>query len=338
MLGIGAMIVALSRGKTCIRLYPLRSVIPAVTLILVALSGHGAWSQAARTIRIVVPFAPGGFTDPLVRLLGEQIGRAQGATIVIENRPGAFTAIATEAVARAAPDGGTLLINGNSFVLNSRLRKMNYDPLTSFEPICYLTRSPAVIIVNSTSPYRSLADLLNAARAKPGDVTLAGAGAAIQIWFEMLKRAANVDMAYVPYAGSVPAVTALLGEHVTSVFADHSALAEQISAGKVRVLATASRERIKALPDVPTFGESGYNDIEADIWQGVVAPAKTPKETIVRLAGWFTAALQVPEVRAKIAAQGSIPVGICGADFGAHMRKEYDVYGRIIHEANIKTE
>jgi tripartite-type tricarboxylate transporter receptor subunit TctC len=139
----------------------------------IALSGQVAWAQTARTIKIVVPYAAGGVTDSMARLLAEQIGRTRGPTIVVEDRPGAGTVIGTEAVSRAAPDGNTVLIVGNSFVINPHVRKLTYDPLTSFEPICYLVQSPAVVVVNNTSPYRTLGDLLAAARAKPGELTMA---------------------------------------------------------------------------------------------------------------------------------------------------------------------
>src|ERR1700680_2696072 len=143
-----------------------------VGVSLLAMSGHGAVSQTARTIRFVVPFPPGGSGDDLARLLADQIGRAQGVNFVIENRPGAGTIVATEAVSRAAPDGSTLLMVANSFVINPSLKKLNSDPFTSFAPVCYLVSTPLIIAVNSDSPYRSLADLVNAAHAKPGELTL----------------------------------------------------------------------------------------------------------------------------------------------------------------------
>jgi tripartite-type tricarboxylate transporter receptor subunit TctC len=307
----------------------------AVAVLSVTLCGHDARSQTTRTVKIVIPVAPDGGLDFLARLLAEQIGRAQGLTMVIENRPGAGAVIGTEAVSRAAPDGNTLLITTPSFVISPHLRKVNYDPVTSFEPICQLARSPAVIAVNSASPYRTLADLLTAARAKPGDLTVAGAGVFF-IAFEMLKRAANTNMTLIPYPSGAPAVTALLGNHVTSVFTDYPTLAEQLKTGKLRALATGSRTRVEPLPDVPTVGEVGYKDYEVDQWQGLFAPAKTPKQAISQLADWFTAAMQVPEVKAKLAIQGPYPVGICGVDFGAYIRKEYDEYGSVIRGANIK--
>jgi tripartite-type tricarboxylate transporter receptor subunit TctC len=307
---------------------------------LVALPTQPARSQTTRTIKIVVAVPPGGAADIVARLLAEQIGRTQGQSMVIENRPGAANIIGTEAVSRAAPDGNTLLLITPAFVINPHLRRLNYDTLTSFEPICYLVRTPTVIGVNSASPYRTLADLMNAARAKPGELTLAAAGPAtlVQIAFEKLKRAANVNLTFVPYPGGASVVTALLGEHVTSAFSDYPGAAEHLKAGKLRALAIAARTRIEVLPDVPTVAESGYKDSEADLWYGVAAPTKTPKETVSQLAGWFTAALQVADVKAKLAVQGFYPVGMCGAEFGAYVRKQHDEFGRVIRESNIRAE
>src|SRR5262249_13973309 len=220
----------------------------------------------------------------LARITADQIGRTRGLTMVIENRPGAGTVIASEAVARTAPDGNTVLLADSNLLIMPHVRKLNYDPRTSFEPICQLVSSPQVLVVNSASPYHTLADLLDAARAKPGEVTLASVGPASlpRIGFEQLKRAANVDITFVTYLGSAPSANALLGEHVTSVFISYAAVGEQMKAGKLRALAIATPARIEALPDVPTLAEAGYN-VEADLWEGMVAPAKTPKETIVEL-------------------------------------------------------
>src|SRR5271154_3466279 len=322
------------------RFLHLTVVATAVTFLSITLSGHGAWSQTVRTIKIVVAVSPGGAADVMARLLGEQIGRAQGQMVLIENRAGAGGVIGAEAVSRAVPDGTTVLINSADLLMSAHLRKLNYDLLTSFEPICDLVTVPLVFVVNGGSAYRTLADLLNAARAKPGDLTLASFGPAsvFQIGFESLKRAAKVEMIFVPYPGVAPAVNALLGDHVTSVLASYSTVAEQLNAGKLRALATGSRTRNESLPEVPTVAESGYKDYEVNEWFGVVAPAKTPKETVSRLAGWFTAALRAPEIKQKLVAQGLVPVGLCGMDFGALIRKQYDEFGRVIRDANIKAE
>ena len=313
----------------------------AAAIILINLSAHGAWCQpqTTKTIKIVVPFPAGGGVDILARLLSEQIRRMQGQTMVVENRPGAGTVIGTEAAARAAPDGSTLLLNTPNFVISPHLRKVNYDPLTGFESICLLANTPQLIVVNSASSYRTLADLMNTAHARPGTVTLAGGGTAVtHIAFEMLRRAANVDMTFVPYSGTASAISALLGEHVTSVFSEYPAAVEQLKAGKLRVLATLSRTRIEPLPDVPTVAESGYKDYQVDVWYGLFVPAKTPKGTVSQLARWFATALQVAELKAQLAVQGLYPVGTCGVEFSAYIRKQYDDYGRAIRRANIKAE
>ena len=311
-----------------------------VSAVVIALSACSASAQTSRTIKIIVPYPAGGVADILARTLADQIGRMQGTTMVIEDRPGASGDIGTEAASRAAPDGKTLVIFGNPQVISPHLRKLSYDPLTSFEPICQLTTTPAVIAVNSRSAFRTLADLLDAARAKPGDLTLASIGpaSATHIAFEALKRAAKVDMTFVPYSGTSLAVSALLGDHVTSFFGNYTDVGEQLKAGKLRALAAASRARIEALPDVPTVAESGYKDFALDVWFGLFAPAKTPREALSELAGWFTAALQAPETRSKLAVQGLFPVGTCGADFVVFLRKQYDEYGRGIRESNIKIE
>jgi tripartite-type tricarboxylate transporter receptor subunit TctC len=318
------------------------AVAGALTAILLAvpLATYDARSQTARTTKLIVPFPAGGSADTLARLLADQIGRTRGATLIVENRPGAGAVIGYEAVSRAAPDGNTLLVNAPSFVINPQLRTVNYDPLTGFEPICYLVRLPLVIVVNTASPYRTLSDLLTAARAKPGELSLASVGpATIQhIAFETLRRSANVDITFIPYSGNPAAVNALLGEHVTAVFANYGDVIDQLKAGKLRALATGSATRMESLPQVPTVSESGYKDYEADNWFGLMAPAKTPREVISHFAEWAKAAMLAPEVNSKLVNLALYPVGICGEEFFAHLRKEYDDYGRLIRDANIKVE
>lgn len=308
--------------------------------LTIPLAAYDAQSQTARTIKLVVPFPAGGSADTLARLLADQIGRARGSTLIVENRPGAGAVIGYEAVSRAASDGNTLLVNAPSFVINPQLRKVNYDPLTGFEPICYLVRLPLVIVVNSASPYRTLADLLTAARTKPGELSLASVGpATIQhIAFEMLKRSASVNIIFVPYSGNPAAVNALLGGHVTAVFSNYENVIDQLNAGKLRALATAAGTRIESLPQVPTVSEAGYQDYEVDNWFGLVAPSKTPREVISQFAEWAKAAMLAPEVNTKLVNMALYPVGMCGADFAAHLRKQYENYGRLIREANIKAQ
>jgi tripartite-type tricarboxylate transporter receptor subunit TctC len=299
-----------------------------------------ARGQAARTIKIVVPYPPGGATDLLARLLAEQVGCLHKATVIVENRPGAGSVVGTDAVSRAAPDGNTILIYSKEAIINPHLRKVNYDPLTSFEPISRLVTSPTVYSVNNMSPYRSFADLINSARANPGALTVGASGPAspFQIGFEVLKRAANVNMTFVPFPGAAPGINALLGGHITSMLTTYSSAAEHVNAGKLRALAVTTRTRLESLPEVPTVQEFGYPDYEVDIWYGLVAPARTPKDSVSQLADWFIEAMQVPEVRTKLAVQGLDPAALRGADFHALLRKQYDEYGRIIREAKIQAE
>jgi tripartite-type tricarboxylate transporter receptor subunit TctC len=311
-----------------------------IFVLILALSAAGGSSQSARTIRLIVPFPAGGSADLAARMLADEIGRAEPVSIVIENRPGASAVVGTEAASRAAPDGNTLLLSAPSLVINAHLHKVNYDPRLSFAPICRLVSSPQIILVNARSPYRTLADLLSAARAKPGALSLAsvGPGSNSHIAFEILKRAAKVDITYVPYPGNAPAITALLGEHLTSAFIDYGSAFEQITGGQLRALAAGSASRIDALPDVPTLIELGLVHDSNDVWFGVMAPAKTPPDALARLAGWFTAALQAPELQPKLLAQGLFPSAICGADFGAFIQRQYEEFGRVIAEAKIKAE
>jgi tripartite-type tricarboxylate transporter receptor subunit TctC len=319
---------------------PIRSWLAAGLLTLCAVAGVTqcpAQAQSARTIRLVVPYPPAGTADITARLLAEQIGRTGGPTIVIENRPGGGTAIASEAVSRAAPDGSTLLMISSEFVITPHLRKPNYDPLTSFEPICQLVNSPTVIVVNAESPYRTLADLLDAARAKPGEVTMASTGI-FQVAIEQLKRAAKANLTYLPYPGNAPASNALLGGHISSLFAVYPTVAELVKSGKLRALAVASLKRIVALPDVPTVIEVGYAGYEVESWSGLLAPAKTPDRDISQLASYFTAALAAPEIKSKLAVQDSYAVNVCGTDFAAFIRKQYEETGRTIREANFTAQ
>ena len=307
---------------------------------VLALFCQDAWSQSGRTIKLIVPVPAGASTDFVARLMADQVSQTHGVTVVIENRAGAGGMIGTEAASRAAPDGNTLLITGNTYLLDAQTRKANYHPVTGFEPICYLAMSPAVLVVNSASPYRTLAELLDAARAKPGELSMAsiGPGSTFQMAFAMFTAAAGVKMTFVPYAGSAPAINAVLGQHVTSGFAGYAVVSEQIKGDMLRPLAVATLKRVDPLPDVPTFDESGFKGLEVDNWFGVIAPAGTARETVNELAGWFAAALKVPEVKAKLALQGLYPVGLCGAEFAEFARKRYDEYGEALRATGLKAQ
>jgi tripartite-type tricarboxylate transporter receptor subunit TctC len=311
----------------------------ALMFALIPPTEHNVVHAQSRTLRIIVPYAAGGGGSVLARVLADQIERQQGIAVVVENKPGAGTVVGTEAVAHAAANGNTVLITNAPLLTNPIFRPQNYDPLTSFEPLCELADAPAFITVNSASPYRTLADFLNAARAAPGQLTMATfTGTSSHIALEVLKSVAKVDITFVPFPGSGPAVTALLGGHVTAEFDNYATVAEHVNAGKLRVLATASPTRLEALPNVPTVAEAGYPGFGITNWWGAYAPAHTPRETVARLAVWFGSAAQVPEVKDKLTPLGFYAASVCGSEFAGLVRKTYDDFGRAIREANIKME
>lgn len=311
-------------------------------LMVLALSGPApAQTPAGRTIRVIVPFPAGGTADILARVLGQQIGQTGGPTLVVENRPGGGTVIGTDQAARAAPDGNTVLLMSNSFVINASVRaSLPYDPLTSFEPVCLLVETPQILVVNAAAPFKTLGEFIAAAKARPGELSYATVGPATtqHIAVEMLQRAAGIKLIYVPYAGGAPATTALMGGHVMAVLANPSEVMEHVSSGKLRAIGVASRERFSQLPNVPTIAESGFPGFEATAWFGMMVPAKTPKEAIAQNIALFKSALAAPEVQAKLSAQGYRSIGVCGDEFGAHVRRQFESYARVIKEANIKAD
>jgi tripartite-type tricarboxylate transporter receptor subunit TctC len=311
-----------------------------LALAIAAATSNSAGSQTPKTIKIVVPNPPGGVSDLLARLVADEIGRKQGQSFLIETRPGAAGDIGSEAVSRAAPDGETLLINANPLVVNANLRKLNFDPLADLVPICQLVRAPTALAVSAASSYRTLGELLDSARLQPGRLTLAsiGPGSATHIGFEALKRAAKVDMTFVPYAGTAPAVNALLGEHVSSYLGNYADVREQAAAGRLRVLATGSATRTELLPDVPTIAEAGFPSVHMDLWFGVFAPGKTPDETQARLAAMLSTAVRSADLKSRLVLQGLYPTGICGAEFRNFVRSQYEDYRRIIRETNFRAE
>src|SRR4051794_35153644 len=224
----------------------------AVLVILsIAPALREAQAQSGRTVRAIVPTPPAGVNDLLARLMADYLGKTNGLSMVVENRAGAAEVIGTEAVARAAPDGNTLLFGSAQVVINPQIRKVNYHPLESFEPVCLLVVAPTVYSVNSASSYRTLNDLLDAARAKPGSVTMGslGPGTPFDIGLAALKQAAKADITFVPFNGNGPSINALLGGHVTSTFNSYSSISGQLKGGLARPLAVASKTRIPPLPD-----------------------------------------------------------------------------------------
>ncbi len=301
---------------------------------------HIAWSQSARTVRVILPVPAGGAIDIFSRIVAEQISTATGNTMIIESKPGAGGVIAAEYVANAPPDGNTLLSNNNAILTSAILHKVHYDPLTSFEPICDLVTTPQIIVVNATSPYHTLTELLDAARAKPGELSIASVGPNTTQHFgiERLKLLAHADLTYVPYPGGSTMTNALLGNHVSAAVLNWSEIGQQITAGSARALATMAAQHIEPLPDLPTVAESGFPGFETDVWFGVVAPAKTPKDITAQLIDWFRAAVTTPQVKAKLADLALYANPKCGADFDAHIHRQYDLYTQAIHDIGIKAE
>jgi tripartite-type tricarboxylate transporter receptor subunit TctC len=312
----------------------------AAAVFAAVLSASTGVAQSPRQLRFIVPFPAGGGADLLTRVLAEQIGKAHGVSTVIENRPGAASVIGTEAASRAAPDGNTVAIVANSFIIHPNFKKLTYEPLTSFEPVCLLANSPQVIVVNSISPYKTLTELLDAARAKPGELSHASVGpaSAQHIAMEQLKLLAKVNMVFVPFNGNTPALNQLLGGHVGAVMSNYSEAVEQVNAGKLRALATAGKTRLATWPNVPTIAEQGFPSYAVEVWYGLLAPAKTPKDKIAELSKWCAEAMLAPELKPKWDLQGLAPVGSSAEAFGAHLRQQSEDYARVIREANIKGE
>jgi tripartite-type tricarboxylate transporter receptor subunit TctC len=309
-----------------------------VATIFFAVSECAAWAQAGGTIKLILPFPPGGPADIMARLVAEQVGSAGGPAMVVESHPGAASQIGTELVSRAAPDGKTLGVVSPSFVVLPYFRKLNYDPLKDFTPICALATFPPLLVVNSRSPYQSLADLIDAARARPGALTLGTieVGSVTELVFEMIKQATKADITFVPFTGYTPAIQAVLGNQITAALVDYSSLQGELQSGSLRAIATTSSRRVSALPNVPTVAEDGYNGVEAEFYIGVVAPVKTPATKVSKLIDWFTSALQAPQIKAKFAALGFFSGGQCGRDFNAILHKDYEKYGKIVRDAHLQ--
>lgn len=310
-----------------------------LAIAVAAIVPNEATEAQSGLIKIIDPFPAGGTADILARLLAEHIGTAHGQNLIVENRPGASASIGYELVSRAAPDGKTLIIGADSIVVNPLLKKTDYDP-KDFAPICELATSPLVFVVDASSPYHSIGELISAARASPGKLTFGALGPATArvIQLEQFKKAANVDMIFVPFPGGAPVVNALLGHQVTVGLVNYSEAVSQLQAGTLRALATGSASRIPPLPNVPTIAESGFSGYKAEVWFGVFAPAKTADETTTKLAAWFTEALKAPGVQDKLQPLGLYGTASCGADFAKFVDTQYGEYGRIIRDANLNIE
>ena len=297
-----------------------------------------AQSLAGKTVRVVVPYAAGGTGDVVARVVGQEVTQKTGQSIVVEDRPGASSIVGTEFVARATPDGTTILLVENPFILSAILFPGHYDVLSNFEPLCYIAATPAVLAVSSQSDIHTLADFLKRAQSKPGAVSYGSTGPAsiVHIAGELLKRDAKVDMTYVPYPGSPPAMNATLSGTITAVVANYSDLKGQIDAGALRPIAVPAKKRVPALPNVPTLAENGFTDLDAAVWFGFVAPAKTPKETLAQLSQYISDAVKTPAVADRLKSQGMFINLFCGTEFGNFLADQKSTYTKLTREFEIK--
>ena len=295
-----------------------------------------------RPISMVVGFAPGGGTDTLARILAKTVGDDLGQQVVVENKPGASGTIATNYVARSAPDGYTILLGtvGSLSVAPHIMKGLPYDPLHDLAPITLAVAFPNVIVVQPSLPAKSLADFVSLAREKPGTLTYAssGVGGAGHLAGELLKSMAKIDIVHVPFKGGGPAMQAFLGKQVDSFFATPVSSVKQVQAGRARALATTGKKRTALMPDVPTVAESGYPQYEALNWYAYVAPAKTPRPIIERLNRELVKALHDPQVTPLLAKQGLEPHTGSPEELARYIKSEYDTWGRVVKEAGIKAQ
>ncbi|MDM0070007.1 tripartite tricarboxylate transporter substrate binding protein [Variovorax sp. J31P207] len=315
-------------------------------LALLACSSFAQTAWPAKPIKLVVPFPPGGGTDFVARLVAEKLSTQAGWVIVIDNKPGAGGNIGLDAVAKSAPDGYTLGLGQTAnLAINPALyAKMPFDPLKDFAPIAAVASQPVVLLVNASSPYKTLADVVAASKAKPESlrIGLAGNGTVGHLAGEMLERRADIRILNVPYKGAGPAMTDLLGNQVELNFANTPVAIPQLAGGKVRALAISSPQRLKSVPQlaaVPTVAELGYPGFDAITWTGLVAPAGTPQAVVERINSEVQKILKRPDVIEKLALEGSTAAAEgTPKQFADYIRSEHQKWGALIREANIKLD
>jgi tripartite-type tricarboxylate transporter receptor subunit TctC len=299
--------------------------------------------QPTPPIRNDVPFAPGGQPDVDSRALAEPLSKALGQPVIVENRPGAGGNLAAEAVAKAAPDGHTLLMgtNGPLAVSPALYRNLPYDPLKDLAPVTLVGTSPNLIAVNPALGVTTLEGLVEKAKAEPGKLNFSsvGKGSISQLSMELLNRVAGISTVHIPYNGGAPAVTALIAGDVQILSLNPTALIPQVAAGKARVLAQTSARRSPLIPDVPTVAESGYPGFEADVWMAVMAPARTPPEAIARLNAELVRIIRDPALREALWSRQWIdPVGSAPQEVTAVIRRESEKWARTVKAANLAVE
>jgi tripartite-type tricarboxylate transporter receptor subunit TctC len=321
-----------------------RAFIRAAGAILLGCTCVGAFAQdyPAKPIRLVVPFPPAGGTDVLSRSIAQSITNNTKWLIVIDNKPGAGGNIGLEAASKAPPDGYTIAMGqtANLAVNPALYSSMPFDPLKDFAPIALISSQPLILVVDSKSPYKSLKDLVDAAKASPGKINMASSsnGTIGHIGGELFQRRAGIKMTHVPYKGAGPAVADLMGGSVDCFFGNTQAVGGLVTSGRLRPLAVTSPQRLGNFPNVPTVAESGYAGFEASTWSGLVAPAGTPAAVIERLNAEANKALGNPEMKQKLYEDGSTPLGGSAKQFGEFIRTEHAKWGAAVRDAGIKLD
>jgi tripartite-type tricarboxylate transporter receptor subunit TctC len=315
----------------------------AAIVSLLAAAGMASAQDAfpSRPVHIFVPFAPGGAVDIVARTLGDELSGRWGRSVVVENRPGAGGMVASEAAAKAAPDGYTLIIVATGHALNPHLyAKLPYDSFNDFTPLSLIGTSPNMLLVRSDSANKTLADLIADARARPGQLSFghAGNGTSPHLAGELLKYLAKIDITPVPYKGGAPALTDLIGGHIPMTFNNIPESIAQVTAGTVRPLGVTTAIRSPVLPNVPTIAESGLPGFDTGVWWGVLGPAGLPPDIKTKLAKDCADAVNTATVKARLLALGATPIGSTPETFAALIRSDYEKWGPIIKAAGIRGE
>ncbi len=304
----------------------------------------GAFAQAypSKPIRVFVPFPPGGGTDIIAREVTQRVSANTGWTFVIENKPGAGGNLGVDAAAKSPADGYTIVLGQTSnLAINPTLyAKMPYDSVKDLAPIVRVADAPLVMVTATGTPYKTLADAVNAAKAKPGAINFAspGNGTVAHLTSEMFQKAANIKTQHVPYKGAAQAMTDVIGGAVELYMSSVPTLLGQIKQGKLRPLAVTSAKRVDDLPNVPTINESGYKGFDAVTWFGFLAPAGTPKDVIAKLNAEFNKALQQPELRKRLGDEGADAAGGTPEQFAALIKEEIPRWGKVVKESGARID
>jgi tripartite-type tricarboxylate transporter receptor subunit TctC len=310
----------------------------ALAAALLAALPAAAQNYPAKAVRIIVPYAAGGNTDITARAVGAKLAEAFGQQVIVDNRPGGATNIGSELAAKATPDGYTIFMGGASNAINMSLyAKPPYDTLRDFAPISLCVKGANVLSTHPSLPARNLKELIALAKTRPGKLNFAssGLGSSNQMAGELLKVMAGINIIHVPYKGNAPALTDTVAGHVEMIFSGVPALVPHIKSGRLRAIGIGSLKRFSALPEVPTFDESGLKDYEATTWFGLMAPVKTPKEIVARLNVEVDRIIKSADIQTRFINDGLEPIGGSPADFDKFIRAEIAKYAKVIKTARI---